>query len=68
VGVGWTRVGENLAELSPRLRIADAVIDLWLHSPAHRHNLLNPQFTMSRTGIARDVRGDYSIVQIYATP
>ncbi len=66
-GVKWTRVGENLAMFSPRVGIADNAIEGWLNSPAHRRNLLNGAFTVTGAGVARDERGNYYIVQLYAT-
>jgi uncharacterized protein YkwD len=66
-GVKWSRVGENLALFSPRVGIASHTIDGWLNSPPHRHNLLNPLYTMTGAGVARDLRGTYYIVQMYAT-
>ena len=38
---GSWAVGENLAWASPDLTVSQA-IDLWLKSPEHRKNLLNP--------------------------
>ncbi|HEX6693903.1 MAG TPA: CAP domain-containing protein, partial [Longimicrobiales bacterium] len=66
-GVKWTRVGENLAQLSDRAGIPDATIQIWMNSPGHRHNLLDPQFNVTGVGVARDERGTYYIVQMYAT-
>ncbi len=42
-GYDWSAVAENLAQTrtsSPR-----AVVTLWMNSPGHRRNLLNPQVT-----------------------
>lgn len=66
-GVKWTRVGENLAMFSPRIGIAAASVNGWINSPGHRHNLLNPLYHMTGAGVARDIRGNYYIVQMYAT-
>ncbi len=66
-GIKWTRVGENLAQFSPRVGIADSSIEGWLNSPAHRRNLLNPAYTITGAGVARDERGEYYVVQMYAT-
>jgi uncharacterized protein YkwD len=66
-GVKWTRVGENLAQLSDRAGIPDATIQIWMNSPGHRHNLLDPLFNTTGVGVARDERGTYYIVQMYAT-
>ncbi|MEO5509793.1 MAG: CAP domain-containing protein [Longimicrobiales bacterium] len=66
-GVKWIRVGENLAMFSPRIGIAESSITGWLNSPGHRHNLLNPLYRLTGAGVARDERGYYYVVQIYAT-
>jgi uncharacterized protein YkwD len=66
-GVKWVRVGENLAMFSPRIGIAESSITGWLNSPGHRHNLLNPLYGITGAGVARDERGYYYVVQVYAT-
>ena len=66
-GVSWTRVAENLALFSPRVGIAEHSIKGWLNSAGHRRNLLNPVYTITGAGVATDERGNYYIVQIYAT-
>jgi uncharacterized protein YkwD len=47
---GCYSVGENLAWITPGAT-ARQVLQMWLASPAHRANLLNPSFR--DTGIAR---------------
>jgi uncharacterized protein YkwD len=66
VGVPWNRVGENLAMFSPRIGIAESSITGWLNSPGHRRNLLDANFRMTGAGVARDVNGNYYVVQMYA--
>ena len=66
-GVKWTRVAENLAQLSERPGIPAATIRTWLNSPGHRVNMLEPAYTVTGVGVARDERGTYYIVQMYAT-
>jgi uncharacterized protein YkwD len=43
-GVRAGRVGENLAWGSGSLASAQAIVRMWLNSPAHRANLLRPGF------------------------
>jgi uncharacterized protein YkwD len=38
-------------------------IEAWMHSPAHRANLLSPGFRLSAVGIARASSGNYYITQ-----
>jgi uncharacterized protein YkwD len=66
-GVNWTRAGENLAEFSPRIGIAENAIQGWLDSPPHRHNLLNAEYNATGAGVARDEQGNYYVVQLYVT-
>jgi uncharacterized protein YkwD len=65
-GVAWTRVGENLTQLSMRPGIPAAAVLSWLNSPGHRSNLLDGAFTITGVGAARDEKGIYYIVQLYA--
>ncbi len=50
VGYPWRLIGENLAagHLSER-----GVVNGWMISPAHRDNMLNPDFTEMGVGFAR---------------
>lgn len=42
-GFGYWSVGENLLWSSPDVSAADA-LQLWMHSPEHRANILNPRW------------------------
>jgi uncharacterized protein YkwD len=41
---GSTHLGENLAFAEGALATPRTVMDMWLNSPRHRRNLLDPQF------------------------
>jgi uncharacterized protein YkwD len=65
-GVRWTAVAENLGMLTgPAPTMARRVVQMWLDSPGHRHNLLNEQWTLSGAGVGLDDRGFYYVVQVY---
>jgi uncharacterized protein YkwD len=46
---GWRSLGENIAggQLSP-----ERVLQMWMESPGHRSNILNPGFTEFGVGLA----------------
>jgi uncharacterized protein YkwD len=49
----WT-VGENLAWGSGELSTPKSIVQAWMHSPAHRANILNPKFREIGIGIVSD--------------
>ena len=57
VGVKAQRVGENLAWGVGQMARARSIVRMWLSSPAHRRNLLDPRFKLVGVGA---VRGSYS--------
>ena len=57
VGVKSPRVGENLAWGVGQMARARSIVRMWLSSPAHRRNLLDPRFKLVGVGA---VRGSYS--------
>lgn len=62
----WTLAGENLMVLPhPTADVAGDVVLGWLASASHRAEMLEPGYTDSGVGIARDARGDWYIVQLY---
>ena len=48
---GYT-LGENIAWGSLRYATPTAIVNLWMHSPGHRANILRPQFRDIGIGIA----------------
>jgi uncharacterized protein YkwD len=68
-GVAWRRIAENLAQLpGGSAAVASQSVRLWLDSPGHRVNLLEPAYTRSGVGIARDASGLWYVVQLYVLP
>jgi uncharacterized protein YkwD len=68
-GVLWQGAAENLAAMSdPMPEVPRVVVELWLNSAGHRRNLLNPRYTTTGVGIARDSRGRWYVVQLYVLP
>jgi uncharacterized protein YkwD len=53
VGVRAPRIGENLAWAAGRLSPARAVVRMWMASPEHRRNLLDPGFSIVGVGALR---------------
>ena len=65
-GVGrWRSIGENIAfDRGYKDPVARAV-ELWCDSPAHRHNLLDSNWTDSAVGIAVASDGSYYFTQVF---
>jgi uncharacterized protein YkwD len=69
VGVRWRRIAENLAQVSGgSAAVGPQVARLWLNSPGHRANMLEPAYTRSGVGVARDRAGLWYVVQLYVLP
>jgi uncharacterized protein YkwD len=59
-GYDWRAIGENIAEGQFS---AGEVMDTWLHSPAHRRNILDPAFKELGVGLALGRSGrEYRVV------
>jgi uncharacterized protein YkwD len=64
---GWT-VGENLAWGSEQLSTPKEIVRAWMHSPAHKANILNPRFREIGIGIVDGAPvGGASNAATYAT-
>jgi len=50
-GVGWT-VGENIAWGSGSLATPASIVDAWMRSAGHRHNILSPAYRDLGVGVA----------------
>jgi uncharacterized protein YkwD len=50
----WT-VGENIAWGAGDLATPAEIVDAWMHSPPHRHNILSGKFREIGIGVARGV-------------
>jgi uncharacterized protein YkwD len=63
-GYDWRNIGENLAENQFSV---DEVMDSWLRSPSHRHNILNPDFRELGVGLALGRSGrSYRVLWVQA--
>jgi uncharacterized protein YkwD len=60
VGVKAPRVGENLAWGVGQMARARSIVRMWLASPAHRQNLLDPRFKLVGVGAIRGTFSGYS--------
>jgi uncharacterized protein YkwD len=64
-GYNWRRYGENIAR---GVDSAYEVVDGWMHSPEHRHNILDCRLDQMGIGLAIDRDHDVYWVQDFATP
>jgi uncharacterized protein YkwD len=59
---GWQMLAENVGRGPSQL----AVMEQFLVSPAHRANMLNPDFTHVGTGVAYGADGMVYVVEVFA--
>jgi uncharacterized protein YkwD len=57
-----SRAGENIGEGTVS---ADGMMRLWMNSPRHRANILDPHFTYIGIGAARGSHGTWYAVQVF---
>ncbi len=67
-GIRWVRCGENLFTETGYIEPVWTAIVEWMHSPGHKQTLLDPAFTYSGVGIARNAEGRYWMTQIFIVP
>ena len=67
VGKKVLAVGENLARSTGPGDPLGAAIDAWMQSPAHRENILRPDFTDTGVGICR-AGTTYYFTQVFLRP
>ncbi len=62
----WTLAGENLIQLPyVAIDVADEAVTGWLGSASHRAQMLEPSYTDTGVGIARDASGNWHVVQLF---
>jgi uncharacterized protein YkwD len=67
-GIGWVQCGENLfMEKGWDDPVHFAVVSWW-YSPAHKANLLNPEFTDTGVGLAQGPDKAWFVTQIVLAP
>ncbi len=59
-------VGENLFESSTADEIADECVKMWMWSPGHRENMLEPGFVKTGIAIGRSTTGQNYITEDFA--
>lgn len=64
-GYRFKRIGENIARSR---RGFSHVIQMWMHSPLHRKNILNPKFKEMGVGIVQAKNGDRYFTQVFGRP
>ena len=67
VGKKVLAVGENLARSTGPGDPLGAAIDAWMQSPAHRENILRPDFTDTGVGVCR-TGTTYYFTQVFLRP
>lgn len=67
VTIAYCKVGENIAA---GCTTPARVVQMWMGSPGHRANIMNPYYTMIGVGCYYDSAQPYRIywAQIFATP
>ena len=63
VGYPFVKAGENIARSK---RSLPHIISMWMKSPGHRQNILNPHFKEIGIGISRTSSGDQYVTQVFA--
>ena len=63
-GYNYSEAGENIAWQYS----AVGSVGSWMHSPPHRHNILDGEFVETGVGIARGTEGHYYYAQVFGAP
>lgn len=68
-GYSYGYYGENLAEESWDGTTAKQIVDGWMHSPAHKHALLNPNYVDTGFAVCNDPSNNRAfVVEHFASP
>jgi uncharacterized protein YkwD len=62
----WTKIGENLFECDSTNNFVSLAIRGWMHSPSHRDNILDPEWSDTGIGIAYARNGEIYITEIFS--
>jgi uncharacterized protein YkwD len=66
LGLGaWRSIGENIAYMRGFDDPASLAVEKWLESPAHRKNLLGPNWKESAVGVAMTDDGTYYMTEVF---
>ena len=61
----WSKIGENLFSVENLARFDRFAVKNWMRSPAHKQNILDPDFTRAGVGVARSEKGEIFITQVF---
>ncbi len=67
-GIGFRLSGENVARSRRALGAIHGVVEEWMESPGHRHNILTPDFRETAVGVAIADDGTLYITQLFLEP
>ncbi len=67
-GIGFQLVGENVARSLRPLGAMHGVVEEWMESPAHRANILTPDFRETAMGAAVAPDGSFYVTQLFLEP
>ncbi len=67
-GVGYRRVGENLASNRGAIDPVRTAVDSWMDSPEHRANIVEPGYRETGMGVAVDEEGSVIFTQLFLNP
>ena len=63
----WRSIGENIAFMRGYKDPVEEAVDLWLDSPSHRHNLMDPNWKESAIGVGVSQDGSFYFTQVFLT-
>ena len=64
---GWRSIGENIAFMRGYSDPVSMAVDLWLDSPAHRRNMMDPNWNESAIGVGVAQDGSVYFTQVFLT-
>lgn len=63
---GWSKIGENLFECESTNNFVNLSVRGWMHSPTHRDNILDPEWSDTGIGIAYARDGEIYITEVFS--
>jgi uncharacterized protein YkwD len=63
----WRSIGENIAFMRGYSDPVKMAVDLWMDSPAHRRNMLDPNWNESAIGVGVSSDGSVYFTQVFLT-
>lgn len=64
----WRSIGENIAFMRGYSDPVKMAVDLWLDSPTHRRNMMDPNWRESAIGVGVATDGSIYFTQVFLTP